>query len=116
MLAAQLAHAEDNFVDTFPDRDPAWNEPEPKPTERGNPGAYPLYAQLFGLEGFTTIGFVIERDGSQSGHTLLRSQPAGIFEASCLDYLATFKYAPQSQGTRVKERRWSYTCRYKLGP
>lgn len=103
-------------AETWPDRGPEWADAAPKPSFKGDPGGYPIYAQMFNLEGSATIGFAIDKHGRMKHFLVLASAPSGVFEAACLDYVRTFVYAPQMKSGSPSVRKWSYTCRYKLGP
>ena len=110
------AAAERVIPDEFPQKGEEWAEPSPKTVSRGPVGAYPVFAELMGLTGSTTVIFWINPKGDVTRPLIHSSEPAGIFEASCLDYIRTFKYAPQvrADSTTPRTRRWSYKCNFKL--
>ncbi|BCW87246.1 hypothetical protein sos41_03750 [Alphaproteobacteria bacterium SO-S41] len=117
-LATGIAAAEaptTSDAEAWPDRGSGWAEPMPKPMHKGDPGSYPLYAQTFGSEGSATIGFIIDKEGEKKAMLVLASSPSGVFEAACLDYVNSFIYAPQVKDGSLASRKWSYTCRFKLG-
>ena len=111
---AGAAEPPSNDVETWRDKGSEWDEPAPKPGYKGDPGRYPIYAQIFGLEGSATVGFVIDKHGRMKHILVLASAPAGVFEAACLDYVRTFRYGAQLKSGIPTVRKWSYTCRYKL--
>lgn len=102
--------------DDFPQKDDSWAEPSPKPVRRDPVGSYPFLAQQLGLTGSTTIIFWIDEKGRVTRPLVASSNPAGFFEANCLDYVRSFTYGPQHKigVDDVQTRRWSYTCTYKL--
>ncbi len=102
--------------DDFPQKGEDWAEPSPKPTSRGPVASYPLVAETLKITGSTTVIFWIDRKGNVTRPLISSSAPSGFFEASCLDYVRTFKYAPQHEvdDDDAKTRRWSYTCHFKL--
>lgn len=93
-----------------------WRDPSPKPITPVDPAPYPLYAQLFGIEGWTKVGFQIDSNGEVWGFLIHASAPAGVFEAACLDVVKTLRYEPQyrSDKTYPVSRSWTYTCNYKF--
>ncbi len=100
----------------FPQKDDSWVEPAPAIVSRGQIGDYPLFASMLQLEGYVTVIFWIDTKGAVKRPLLSEAQPAGLFEASCLDYVRTFKFKPQlrKEDEDPTTRRWSYTCRYVL--
>lgn len=93
-----------------------WQEPSPTPVSIADPGPYPVYAGLYGIEGWAKIGFQIGPKGEVWGFLILASSPAGVFEANCLDLVKTLRYRPQfrSDKSYPMSRSWSYTCKYQL--
>ena len=119
MLATTAAEAAGKRIPPgeFPERGPEWSDPAPQPVTRAEPGGYPVYAQIMGIEGSATVGFTIDGTGKIRLPVLLASAPQGVFDYACLTFVGSFVYAPQRRSDMggVHDRRWSFTCRYKFG-
>lgn len=114
---APAVHAEERiFPDRFPQKGEVWAEPSPMPVSLTKIDGYPAFAELLEISGEATIAFWIDANGNVTRPFVQSSQPAGIFESTCLDFVRSFKYAPQRQtdDDAPRTRRWSYTCRFVL--
>ncbi len=114
--SASALAAERILPNDFPQKGDGWADPLPKPISHADMGGYPVFAELLEISGSATIIFLIDAEGNVQRPLIQSSQPAGIFESACLDFVRSFKYAPQTRAGSYGPvtRRWSYTCRFAL--
>ena len=65
----------------------------PTSVVRTNP-VYPYKAQQRNIEGFVEVKFLVGADGRVSDVQIVRSEPAGVFDASVLKTVPTWKFRP----------------------
>ena len=67
-----------------------------KPLHREAP-LYPIEAAQQAIEGFVQLSFDIETDGSVSNASIIKSQPAGVFDKSALKAIKKWRYQKPSR-------------------
>ncbi|MFK8030692.1 MAG: energy transducer TonB [Gammaproteobacteria bacterium] len=76
---------------------------------------YPRAALKRQKQGCATVGYVIEADGSTSGHWVIASSPEKIFDRSAIKANKKFSYKPGSQNENNQPVMTINTFTYSLG-
>jgi len=79
------------------------------------PPLYPFRAKRMDIEGFVKVRFLVDEKGQVSRVTVLESEPQGVFDASVLNTLPSWKFQPgRIMGEPVSS--WVVTTiRFELG-
>lgn len=78
------------------------------------PPLYPLDAKRRGIEGWVTIGFVVNREGAVEELTVLESRPPGVFEPAVRSSVLRWRFQPGTvEGIPVRTRAET-TIRFEL--
>jgi protein TonB len=58
------------------------------------PPMYPFKAKRLEIEGYVKVKFLVDEEGAVSRLSILEASPKGVFEASVLQSLPTWKFSP----------------------
>jgi protein TonB len=84
------------------------------PTYRRDP-TYPSYAAAHNIEGWVRVRFDITTAGAVSNARVVAAKPMGMFEASALNAIASWRYQPQiDDGAAVEQRGLETVIRFEL--
>ncbi|TGD70956.1 TonB family protein [Mangrovimicrobium sediminis] len=65
---------------------------------------YPEHALQAGIEGFVELEYCVDRDGRTTHFNIIRSVPAGVFDAAAIDAAKQFRYRVELQDGVPVER------------
>lgn len=75
---------------------------------------YPTRAMLHKIEGYVTLEFTIEPDGSASNPKVIASQPRGVFNRAARTALLRSKFKPQVIDGKPKPSRATFTYQFNV--
>lgn len=78
------------------------------------PPPYPYLARRRGIEGAVTVRFLVDRRGRVQRLTVVRAEPAGVFEETVLRTVPRWRFQPGLQDGRPVESWVETTIRFKL--
>lgn len=78
------------------------------------PPVYPARALRSGIEGVVTVEFTIAIDGSVKDPVIVKSKPPKIFDRAVLKAIAKWKFNPDMEDGKPKEKRARQDVKFKL--
>jgi protein TonB len=75
---------------------------------------YPREALLNGTEGYVTVNFTINKDGSVSSPHVVKSEPGNVFDRAALRAILRWKFKPRIVDGKPVEREATQTITFKL--
>jgi len=76
-------------------------EPQLRWLEGGRP-AYPASAKAAGVEGYAVVEYRVDVEGRVRDPRVVESVPAGVFDASALAAIRSWRYQPFDDGAGVR--------------
>lgn len=75
---------------------------------------YPIQAQLNGVQGFVTIEFTIQPDGTAANPTIVKAKPRRVFNSAAIQAILRSKFKPKVVDGKAIPVRATYTYRFVL--
>jgi len=76
---------------------------------------YPRKAAMDGVEGFVTLEFTVQPDGSPKDVRILNSKPRRMFDRSAMRAVYKWKFKPRIEdGVAIEQPNMRYTMEFKL--
>lgn len=76
---------------------------------------YPTQALLNGVEGYVTVAFTIQPDGSATDPEVVKAEPRRIFNSAAIQAVLRSKFKPKVVDGKAMKSRAQYTYRFSLG-
>lgn len=81
----------------------------------GGAPEYPVAARAQGIEGWVDVRYDVSVDGRVENAVVVRSDPAGLFDAAALASIASWRFnAPLVEGRRVRAEGRVSTVYFRL--
>jgi len=92
------------------------SEVDQKPISIATPRPrYPFKAKRMGIEGYVTVHFLVDQDGSPRELTIVKAEPEGFFEKTVRKAVPRWRFKPGRKGGRPVSTRVEMTIRFDLG-
>lgn len=75
---------------------------------------YPIQAQLNGVEGYVTIEFTIQPDGTAANPSIVKAHPRRVFNSAAIQAILRSKFKPKVVNGKAIPVRATYTYRFVL--
>jgi len=75
---------------------------------------YPLRARRMGVEGWVRVQFLVTEQGTVEGVRVVDAEPAGVFEGSVLQCVASWRFTPGTVAGVPVKTRVGTTIRFQL--